>query len=347
MAALISVPVFLGLLSLLAAVPAGNLLVLGYLLGIQGDMARTGSPSVAFRLRLISPRLATILLGVGLCLAPLAFVAGLAADARLLHPGSPADRRLHAVVRVLAPLLWAHICLALVAGGRLGAFLRPIRNLRHCLKGNAAEELTGRVRRTWKALEVGRHLWLGIRGFAGSFLWLLVPTILFAAGDDLRPPPKGVVLAGGVLLMLVLSWVPFLQAHFVVEGDMRAFTHVGYIRGLFRRAPWAFVVALAATLALTFPLYVLKILVPPEDGLWLITPLFILALTPGKVLVGWAYHRAKAYGNERGWFSCLSARLALLGLMAAYVYALFFTRFVDAHGRGVLFEHHAFLLVLR
>jgi hypothetical protein len=347
MSAILSVPVYLGLLALLAAVPGGNVLVLGYLLGIQGEMARSGSPSEAFRHRRIALRLAAILIGVACCLVPLLFLGGLAADAHLVHAGSPADRRWHSLLTIVSVLMWAHLCLALAAGGRLSNFCRPFSNLRQLRARPLSDDLTRRVLQALEILEIRRHLWLGIRGFAGTFLWLLLPTLLFAAGDDQHPPPKLIVLLGGIGLMLFLSWIPFLQAHFTLESRMTAFTQLGTVRALFRRAPWAFTMAVVVTLGLTFPLYILKILVPPEDGLWLITPLFIMALTPGKVLVGWAYHRAKRRDGDRGWAARLSARLVLFMFMAAYVYALFFTRFLDAHGRGVLFEHHAFLLVLR
>ena len=34
----------------------------------------------------------------------------------------------------------------------------------------------------------------------------------------------------------------------------------------------------------------------------------------------------------------------MVPLLALFVFLLFFTQFIGEHGKGVLFEHHAFLL---
>ena len=34
----------------------------------------------------------------------------------------------------------------------------------------------------------------------------------------------------------------------------------------------------------------------------------------------------------------------MVPLLVLYIFLLFFTQFIGQHGKGVLFEHHAFLL---
>ena len=78
--------------------------------------------------------------------------------------------------------------------------------------------------------------------------------------------------------------------------------------------------------------------------MWGVTLVFIVSIYPARVLAGWVYHRALA--KERpawaGWR--WMSRLVMFPLLALYVLILFFTPAIGEHGKGVLFEHHAFLL---
>ncbi len=60
-------------LALIAAVPIVNFIALGYLLDVEGRVARTGKIRLAFPLLDIAPRMGTIVIGVGLWLIPLFF----------------------------------------------------------------------------------------------------------------------------------------------------------------------------------------------------------------------------------------------------------------------------------
>src|SRR5262249_53323384 len=118
------------LLALIAAIPIVNFLALGYLLEVEGRVARSGRLRDAFPLIDVAPRLGSIALGVWLWIFPLRLLAHAAADARLIDPGSRSDNVLHVLVRGLAVAIGVHVCLALARGGDLGAFFRPIRNAR-------------------------------------------------------------------------------------------------------------------------------------------------------------------------------------------------------------------------
>jgi hypothetical protein len=336
------------LLSVVAAVPMVNFIALGYLLEVEGRLARSGKLRDALPLLDLAPRLGSIVLGVWAWLLPLRLLANVATDARLIDPGSSSDVALHGSLAALRFVVGAHICLALARGGSLGCFLRPVKNLTWLIKqlraGSYWSTAEASLREFLSRLRLPHLFWLGVRGYAGAFLWLVIPTGLFAAANTTDGPLLLVTLLGALLLMLVLSWVPFLQAHFAAENRFRAMFALGTVRRLYKAAPFSWLITMLITLTLALPMYLFKVVLPPQDAMFLVTPVFIASIYPAKVLSGWAYHRAlmrerRAYFALR-WLS----RLVLVPLLALFVFLLFFTQFIGEHGKGVLFEHHAFLL---
>jgi len=116
------------------------------------------------------------------------------------------------------------------------------------------------------------------------------------------------------------------------------------VRRLFRRAPWALVAAVVALHALSLPLYLAKVVVPPRDALWLVTPIFVLTIFPARLVVGLATGYALRRTRDR-WAIVRWAALAVLApLLALDLFLLFFMPLIDALGRRVLFDHHSLLL---
>jgi hypothetical protein len=353
------------LLAALAAIPVVNLLALGYLLEVEGRLARSGKLRDAFPLIDLAPRLGSIVLGIWAWVFPLRLLSHAAADARLIDPGSFADVGLHLLVDVLAVLVTIHLCLALARGGSLWSFFGPVVLPVVVLAGTLLvlafaklaiialglmatpgywTQASLAVRDFSAGLRVKHHFLLGLKGSLGAMLWLVIPTALFAAAKKTEGGPLLVTLFGGFLLIIVLSWVPFLQAHFAAENRFGAMFELGTVRRLFKNAPFSWTITMLVTLTLALPMYLFKIALPPSDAMWLVTIVFIVSIYPVKVITGWAYHRAVA--RERRAFFGLRwlTRLVMLPLLTVYVFLLFFTQFIGEHGKGVLFEHHAFLL---
>ena len=92
------------LLAVIAAIPVVNLLALGYLLEVEGRLARSGKLRDAFPLIGLAPRLGSIALGIWAWIVPLRLLANVAADARLIDPGSTSDTVLHILVSVVAAI---------------------------------------------------------------------------------------------------------------------------------------------------------------------------------------------------------------------------------------------------
>jgi len=338
------------LLAFLAAIPIVNFLALGYLLDAEGRVARTGKLRYATPLLPLAPKLGGIALGTWCWWWIVRLVSDAASDAALIAPGSGIAIAWRIFLTALTVGVSIHLVLAIARGGRLRLFFWPtplngIWLWKRLHRGDYADMAGSAVRDFIAALRLRHHFWLGLRGFAGAFAWLFVPTALFAALNDTSQPGQVILtLIGGFLLVLTLSWVPFLQARFAAENRLSAMLELGTIRELFRRAPIVWFLAVVVLYALALPLYLFKLFEVPQDMGWMLTPIFIVSIYPAKILVGWAYSRA-AGKTRRGWLIVRWAcRLALLPLLAFYVFLLFFTPAVGAAGRAILFQHHAVLL---
>jgi hypothetical protein len=337
------------LLAIIAAIPVVNFVALGYMLEAEGRVVRSGRLRDGVPLAGGLPRLGSIVLGSWLWLLVVRLVTQAAADAALVDPGGPAAvgwRRAQAAAVLVVGL---HLLAAVFAGGSLVAFFRPIRNLRRLVAairaGTAWDTAAAALERVVAAVAPGKLFWLGLRGFAGGFAWLFLPTALFAAlRDTTKPIGILVTLVGGVLLAVVLSWVPFLQARFAAEQRMQVFREVGAVRELWRRGPVAMLLAVVVLYALSLPLFLFKVLVPPRDALFFLTPIFILTIYPARLAVGWATHWAATRPQRRWLLVRWPVAALLLPLLAVYLFLLFFTPAIDALGRRVLFDHHAILL---
>ncbi|HVJ69070.1 MAG TPA: DUF4013 domain-containing protein [Caulifigura sp.] len=339
------------LLAVLAAVPLLNFAALGYLLAAEGRIARGGRLRDGIPLMEIAPRLGSIALGMWLWTLPLRFMAGSVADAALIDPGGGAERRLFIVQTILWAVISLHLILALARGGSLMCFFRPIKNGRWLWKRLRSGDYWSRagqlVNDFIEPLKFGRHWWLGVRGFVVAMAWLLIPSALLSALRKLEPGQGLLTIGGGLLLVWVFSWVPFLQARFAAEESLRAGFELRKTRELWRHAPIAWLITCVVISVMSLPLYLFKVALPPADAIWFVTLIFMASILPTRILTGWAYRRAQwklANGRRSHLLVRFGCRALLLPVLGLYVFLLFFTQFIDEHGKQALFEHHAFLL---
>lgn len=387
------------MLAVIAAIPVVNFLALGYLLEVEGRVARTGKLRNAFLLLDVAPRFGSIALSIWLWILPLRVIATWRGDLAFLEPGGQTDRYWTIYAPVIAVLIGTHICLALARGGCLHHFFfipqqLPERRSIKLLLGVGAGALvivslawpqallvaggvvlallfllspvsaflnarwlwsrlknhdymsqaTAGVQDFLQRLRLRHHFWLGVRGFAGAFLWLVIPTAMFASAT----PDGGIgillSIIGGIGLVVVFSWLPFLQARFAMTGQWRDMFDRRAIRQLYRRTPLAWFLATAVVYVLALPLYLPKVYLLPSDAMWLVTIVFIVSIYPARVLTGWVVYRA-THRETLPWFGWRwLSRTLTVPLLALYVFLLFFTPLIGEHGKGVLFEHHALLL---
>jgi hypothetical protein len=331
-------------LAVLAALPVLQFLSLGYLLEAGGRVGRTGRLRDGFIDVRQAARVGSVVLGTWLMLLPLQLVSGLARDAQLIDPDGPVALAWRRGLIALTVLITLHIVVAWSRGGKLRYFLWPFGNpiwlVRRLWRSGYYAEARDAVWDFTVALRLPYYFWLGVRGFAGAFAWLVLPVTLLALGTA----APGVGLLGGLLLAVVLLYVPFLQMHFAAENRFRALFEVGVVRRRFARAPWAFAIAFLVTLAFALPLYLLKIELVPREVAWLPGLFFIVFIFPARLLTGWAWGRAGRRPTPRHWFFRWVGRLGMLPAAAVYVVIVFFTQYAAWAGVVSLYEQHAFLL---
>ncbi len=343
-------------LAVLATIPLLQLLTLGYLLEAAGRVGKTGWPWKGLIGVRHAARVGGIALAVGLFLLPLWLVSKTALDAELIDPGGAVARNWRVGLVVGTVLVGLHLALALACDGRLRyffvPFLAPVVLVWRIIKGGYYAKCRDGVWEFVRPPRLWAYAWLGMRGFAGAFLWLVVPITMLALGRD--HPVIGFL--GAALLAGVLVFLPFLQVHFAVRNDLRAYLDVPGVVWRYFHAPWAFTLALILTLTFALPLYLLKIEMIPREAAWLPGLVFIAFILPARLVAGWAYacaeHRIKKnplrfnrFGRVLSWlFFSATGALPVLPAAAFYVLIVFFTQYTSWHGVWSLYEQHAFLL---
>ena len=329
-------------LSFLATYPVLQMLSLGYLLEASGRIARSGRLRDGFVGVRKAARVGGIFFGVWLMLLPLRFASLMASSARLIEPGSAADRGWSLALAVLTALVAIHIVGACCRGGKLRHFFwpAPIRLMRLLRERGAYARARDAVCDFTASLRLPYYFWLGLRGFAGGLAWLFLPVSLLAAGQ--QAPLAGFV--GAIALIVVLLYLPFVQTRFAAENRFRAMFEIRPVRQWFRRAPVAFLIALFITLLFAVPLYLLKIEIIPREAAWLPSLVFVMFIFPTRLLTGWACGYANRRERNRNWFLRQFARFGMLPVAAIYVLIIFFTQFTSWHGVASLYEQHAFLV---
>jgi hypothetical protein len=333
-------------LAVLATIPGLQLLSLGYLLEVSGRVARTGSVRRGFVGMWQAARLGRIAVGMSLLMLPIWLASSMANSARLIDPASRETRIWTIATVVLYGFAVAQTASACLRGGRIRSFLipRPVKSLRLALEPGAFNRARDAVWNFLVGLRLPYYFWLGLRGFVGAVIWLILPVSLLAAASRLPRGGVPVGFLGGALLALVLVQLPFLQARFAAENRLAAMFEVRMLRRLFARAPLAFFAALLVTLALAVPLYLLKIEIVPREAAWLPSLLFVVSIFPARLLTGWSLARASDRLTPRSWLLRWPARLAMLPVVFAYVVIVYFTQYLSWYGVWSLYEQHAFLV---
>lgn len=339
------------LMAVVAAIPLVNFYVLGFLLDVQGRVARTGRVRSAFWMWGIAPRLGAIAFATWIFLVPVRIAASIASDAALVDPNGGRAQFLAMLTTVLAVGLGGHVLFALARGGKLTNFFRPIKNFRYVVSnlfsGEYWRDAGDRLAHSIEWLEFHRLWMLGLKGVIVGLGWLALPTALYVSAKKPEGPAVLVTIIGMIMLTLVNCWLPLLQANLAAEGTIRSGFALRTIRCQWAAAPLAWALAIVGLYVLTLPLHLFRVVLPPQDAAWLVTLVFVVTIFPTRIWLGYAAYRSrKRMREERGsrWWYRWPLKLVLLGLVAFYTFLLFFTQFIGTHGRGVLFEQHAFLV---
>jgi len=332
-------------LALLAPLPILQFLTLGYLLEAGGRIARTGRLRDGFIGVRIAARVGSLVLGTWLMLLPLRFVSSMSLSAQLIEPGGGIAVAWKIFLMVLTGLMVLHIGMACARGGKLRYFLWPFGNpiwlVRRLWRGGYWAEARDAVWDFTMSLRLPYYFWLGLRGFAGAFLWLLIPITLLATG---RQYPAVGILMATPLLVAVFLHLPFLQVQFAARNRFREMFNLLGVWRAFGRAPWAFAFSFFISLLFAVPLYLLKIEMMPREIGVLASLVFLIFIFPARLLTGWAYGRSQRRETRRHWFFWLTGPLWMLPIALMYTIIVFFSQYTTWGGVWSLYEQHAFLL---
>jgi hypothetical protein len=334
-------------LAALAVIPVLQFLSLGYLLEAGGRIARTGRIRDGFIGLRIAARAGTIIAGTWLMLLPLRFISSMATDAQLIDPGGSIAHGWKLALTLCTIAMVIHIAFAIACGGRLHNFFLPFINPvilgYRVWQGGYYARARDAVWDYVMSLRLPYYFWIGLRGFAGGFVWLVLPVTMLALG---RIAPL-VGFAGGACLVIVLLFLPFLQINQIARNRFITILDFPRVALLYSRAPIAFAVAFIAMLLLAIPLYLLKIELVPRELAWIPSVFFIISIFPARVLTGWAFARAERK-IPRHVVLRIFAMLVGLPIMFAtsifYVIILFFSQYTSWGGVWSLYQQHAFLL---
>jgi uncharacterized membrane protein len=334
-------------LAMLSAVPVLQLFSLGYLLECGGRMARTGSFRAGFIGIRPAARIGGAVLMCWLFLLPVRIVADMAVSASIIDPGSSTATAWRIGFYILSGLVAVHLLLAIAHGGRLWHFLQPFNFvfvIRDLLRGGWYTKKRDSVWNLLVQLRLPFFFVLGLKGLGVAAVWLIVPISLMVAGRWNNPIAPIIAGLGGVLLMPVLMYLPFLQLKMAAGNRFATGFDLLAVRRDYRKAPWLFAFAFVVTLLFAVPLYLLKIEIVPTEAAWLPGLVFILFIYPARLLCGWALALAHRREAPRHWFFRWTGRLPYLPIAAAFVLIVSLTQYTSWNGVWSLYEQHAFLV---
>lgn len=336
------------ILSVLATIPIAQFLSLGYLLEAGGRVAKSGKLRQGFIGISQAARVGSVALGVFLTMLPIRILSSYWYSSSLLNGDVAQTRSLRAIVLVLGTLAVFHILWAVFRGGKLRHFAWPAPFLfwRRVREGGMYDVASHRLLEFVQALRLHHYFWLGLRGFIGATIWLFLPITMLAAATTFDDPEAGGFFAflGGIVLAIVLVYLPFLQLRLSLTDEFRSQFQVSVVRKSFQRAPLAYWFSLLMTLALAVPLYILKAELIPREAAWLPSLFFVTMMFPARLAVGWAMSRSERREDPRHWFFRWTGWAAMLPVVLTYALIVYFTQFTSWHGAASLYEQHAFLV---
>lgn len=343
----------IAILAVLAAIPVANLYAMGFLLGAQERIARTGRFREAFILLPAASRLVGMAMATTVCLLLVAWLAGVVREAWLISSGSFLCWLLTGVLILFSTVMAAHVSGAILLGGTFWQFLRPDRSLRRLLSFSTADPESDQLQSLsglLPSLEIGQNIRTGIRSYVAVCTLLALPAWMYTSMQDpSRTTQRVLFVSGAVLLTLMLGCLPFVQVHLAVRGRLIAVIDYRSVMQHFRNAPGSYLLAVLVLFGLSslVPLYqaLFKLKLPPNSILWDVMLVTIVVTLPGRFLTAWAYHRGgRTSQSHRIWqWLCIAA---ILVATATYLGFLMLAAGSGQLGSPVIWQHHELLLPL-
>ena len=332
-------------LSVIATIPILQLASLGYLLALSVRVAESGKLRSGFQDLTAWANVGGAIFATWLLMLPLRGLAGMRNSALLLGNAEKANG-MTVVLAIATALMTVHVAWAWFRGGKFRHFLWPAprKLIWRIRKGKMFAESRDRFFEWFQSLRVTEFLKTGFHGFVVAFAWLFVPVTLMFGSTRLPTNIGGVVsVISGLLVALVLLYLPFLQVNCARDGQLTSGFDRERVKGQFRRAPIAWWFALLTTLALALPLYLLKAELIPREAAWLPSIVFVMSILPARILTGWAVSRAEKRESDRHFVSRWTAFLVAIPVVLAYSLVVYLSQYISWYGGFSLYEQHAFM----
>lgn len=339
------------LLAVLTAIPLLQLIVFGYLLQVSGRLAGGSKFRDSLPQLDQAGQIGLALSAVFLAALPTQLLVHWESVASLINPRSMQANALRILAITASVLATAYLLWAWVRGGQLRHYLwpEPIRFFRQSWRWRTWNTAADRLWQFTASLELPKYLWLGIRGALGTLVWLIPAMIIVAM---FRNGETGLAGLAGVFSLILLGvgllYLPMLQAHFAAENRLLAMFEVPTIRRDFRRAPWAWLVAMIFGLVvLPIPLYLLKIEATPQEVMWLPCVVFVAFILPARIAEGLALRRARRQPEPSGLGAGISrwtVRLLMPIVVGIYLLFVYVSQYTSWDGLQTWVQQHAILI---
>jgi len=335
------------LLSFAATVPILQFASLGYMLESSARVASGRPLRRCFPGAPTAGGIAACGVWLGLSWLPVWLVADFAYSAELIEPGSTYAARMRLLARSVSVLwvLWA--AWALLRGGRWWHFLwpAPMGLLRNIFRRSTWRDAEDRLWNFAVSLRIPYLLKIGFYGTVGAVLWLILPaTLMIIALQGEGDGPLGLIgLVGALGMVWVLQYLPFLPIQMASQNRFASVFDVRNVRHSFRKAPWAFLLALAGLVLFAIPLYLLRIESIPSQLWWILSVFFVILMFPAKLIAGWALRRSGRRQGESKRLVRWLAWIPMIAVAGVYVGFLYLAKFTLWEGAASMLLQHAFL----
>ncbi len=339
------------LLAFLTAIPVLQLIAFGYLLGVAGGIANGGTIRESLPQFRQAGQIGLAALAVFMAALPTQLLVHWESVAYLIDPGSGQAATMRVLAIASSVLATGYLLWAWVRGGRLKHYLwpEPKRFLREGWRWRTYRTAPDRLWEFTSSLRLAHYFWLGARGALGTLIWLIPALVIIVAFREGETGLAGLVgFLSLVCLGLGIMYLPMLQAHYAAENRLKALFEVRHIRRCFRRAPWAWLVAMFISLVLTpIPLYLLKIEATQQEVMWLPCLLFVAFILPARISTGLALRRARRRPEPEGRWATISrwvVRLNMLMVVAIYLLFVYVSQYTSWDGLATWVQQHAIMV---
>lgn len=214
----------------------------------------------------------------------------------------------------------------------------------HLRQGTLLSAASARFWGWVESLHLRHFFGRGLGAFAGMILWFVGPTLWLLLATRAQSEGGELVffILGVVHLFAALQYYPLVHCRYCETGCWSSYWQWRRAAQRYWASPLRLTLAAAATLVLTFPLWLTRIAMIPYDLWWLLSALYVLCLWPLWSIWGWAWHHACTRAIPASWSWGLTLMPLFWVLIAAQVLVTVLSIYTSWQGVFNLLLHPTF-----